>query len=87
MTLAPSTKTADQEMWPFIPDATSNATLGVLRQSGIRTNRRIQADLSELMTVFSRDIHYCVNRDGIFGCAKPVVDSPYRSSTIGMMAR
>jgi hypothetical protein len=26
---------------------------------------------------FSRDIHYCMNRDGIFGCTKPIVDSLY----------
>jgi hypothetical protein len=27
--------------------------------------------------VFSRDIHHCMNRDDIFGCTKPVVDSLY----------
>ena len=38
---------------------------------------RTHRDLSGQITGFSRDIHYCVNRDEIFGCTKPIVDSLY----------
>ena len=35
---------------------------------------------------FSRDIHYCMNRDGIFGFTKPILVAFMSSSTVGVMA-